>query len=63
MKDAIGTSRERQRRKRDGNLLVAGLCLPKALAPILPFYLQVPSLLTNVPPVPNPNTLCWSSKT
>jgi hypothetical protein len=28
-------------RKRNGIRTVAGLCLPKALAPLLPIYLQV----------------------
>jgi hypothetical protein len=33
-------SQELERRKRTGRaLLLAGLCLPKALAPILPIYL------------------------
>mmetsp|Transcript_16894 Transcript_16894/g.43290 ORF Transcript_16894/g.43290 Transcript_16894/m.43290 type:complete len:796 (-) Transcript_16894:157-2544(-) len=40
VKDAVGTASERQLRKRNGVRQVAGLCLPKALAPFLPVYLQ-----------------------
>lgn len=41
VKDAVATAREKERRKRlPGPLLVAGFCLPKALAPVLPIYLQ-----------------------
>ena len=41
VKDGIATAVERQRRKRlPGPLLLPGLCLPKALAPLLPVYLQ-----------------------
>ena len=42
LRDALATAREKQRRKRKpGELLVPGLCLPKTLGPILPIYLQV----------------------
>lgn len=42
LRDAVSTARERQRRKRRaGEFLVPGFCLPKALAPVLPIYLQV----------------------
>lgn len=42
LKEAVATAREKQRRKRRaGELLVPGFCLPKALAPVLPIYLQV----------------------
>lgn len=41
LKEAVGTAVERQRRRRlQGPLLLPGLCLPKALAPLLPIYLQ-----------------------
>lgn len=41
LKEAVGTAVERQRRRRlPGPLLVPGLCLPKALTPLLPIYLQ-----------------------
>ena len=41
MKEAVGTAVERQRRRRlPGPLLLPGLCLPKALAPLVPIYLQ-----------------------
>lgn len=41
LKEAVGTAVERQRRRRlPGPLLLPGLCLPKALAPLLPIYLQ-----------------------
>jgi len=41
VKEAVGTAREKERRKRRaGALLLPGFCLPKALAPLLPFYLQ-----------------------
>ena len=40
-KDAVGTARDRQKRKKlPGPVVVPGFCLPKALAPILPIYLQ-----------------------
>ncbi len=42
--DAIETAGDRQRRKRvgtsDAPAYVAGLCLPKALGPLLPIFLQ-----------------------
>ena len=42
VKDAVATAREKQRRRRRaGELLVPGFCLPKALSPVLPIYLQV----------------------
>lgn len=41
LKEGIATATERQRRKRmPGPLLLPGLCLPKALSPLLPIYLQ-----------------------
>ena len=42
MKDAVASAREKERRRRRGGpLRVAGLCsVPKALAPVLPVYLQ-----------------------
>jgi hypothetical protein len=42
IKEAVQTARERERRKRkSGPLRVAGFCLPpKALAPVLPIYVQ-----------------------
>ena len=41
MREALATAVERQRRKRlPGQLLLPGLCLPKALSPLLPIYLQ-----------------------
>lgn len=41
LKEGIATAIERQRRKRmPGPLLLPGLCLPKALSPLLPIYLQ-----------------------
>jgi hypothetical protein len=41
VKEAVGTAVERQRRRRlPGPLLLPGLCLPKALAPLVPIYLQ-----------------------
>lgn len=41
-KVAVADAREKERRKRRGGpLLLAGLCVPpKALAPLLPIYLQ-----------------------
>ena len=42
MRDAVQTARDKERRKRKpGPLLLAGFCLPKALQPVLPIYLQV----------------------
>ncbi|CAD7699428.1 unnamed protein product, partial [Ostreobium quekettii] len=47
LKDAIATAKEKERRRRRGMatagagpILVAGFCLPKALTPVLPIYLQ-----------------------
>lgn len=41
LKDAVGTARQREFRKhRPKPLRVAGFCLPKALQPVLPIYLQ-----------------------
>ena len=41
VKEAVATAREKERRKRlPGPLRVAGFCLPKALQPVLPIYLQ-----------------------
>ena len=41
LKEALATAVERQRRKRlPGPLLLPGLCLPKALSPLLSIYLQ-----------------------
>ena len=37
----LQTARDKERRKRKpGPLLLAGFCLPKALQPVLPIYLQ-----------------------
>lgn len=39
--EAVLTARDKERRKRRrGALLVPGFCLPKALGPVLPIYLQ-----------------------
>ena len=41
LQDAISTARDKERRRRrPGPLLVPGFCLPKALSPVLPIYLQ-----------------------
>lgn len=41
VRDAISTSRDKERRKRKGGpVLIPGLCLPKALQPLLPIFLQ-----------------------
>lgn len=41
LKDAVGTARQREHRKhRPKPLRVAGFCLPKALQPVLPIFLQ-----------------------
>eukprot|EP00245_Coleochaete_scutata_P006610 TRINITY_DN2110_c0_g4_i1.p1 TRINITY_DN2110_c0_g4~~TRINITY_DN2110_c0_g4_i1.p1 ORF type:complete len:1158 (-),score=253.89 TRINITY_DN2110_c0_g4_i1:298-3738(-) len=41
VRDAVSTARDKERRKRKGGpVLVPGLCLPKALQPILPIFLQ-----------------------
>lgn len=39
VKEAIATAKDR-RRRRKGDRTLPGLCLPKALTPILPIYLQ-----------------------
>ena len=42
MRDAVQTARDKERRKRKPPpLLLPGFCLPKALQPVLPIYLQV----------------------
>ncbi|KAL7613988.1 hypothetical protein Lser_V15G06230 [Lactuca serriola] len=39
--DAISTSRDKERRKKKGGpIVIPGLCLPKALQPLFPIYLQ-----------------------
>jgi hypothetical protein len=38
---------ERRRSRKDGDVLVAGFCLPKGLAPVLPIYLH--AILTGAP--------------
>ncbi|KAK1290119.1 hypothetical protein QJS10_CPB18g01878 [Acorus calamus] len=41
VRDAISTARDKERRKRKGgSVLIPGLCLPKALQPLLPIFLQ-----------------------
>lgn len=41
VRDAISTSRDKERRKRKGGpVLIPGLCLPKALQPLIPIFLQ-----------------------
>ncbi|XP_061366387.1 protein ILITYHIA [Gastrolobium bilobum] len=41
VRDAVSTSRDKERRKKKGGpILVPGFCLPKALQPILPIFLQ-----------------------
>ena len=41
LKEAVSTAREKERRKRRPlPLRVAGFCLPKALQPVLPIFLQ-----------------------
>ncbi|XP_020529182.1 protein ILITYHIA [Amborella trichopoda] len=41
VRDAISTARDKERRKRKGGpVLIPGLCLPKALQPLLPIFLQ-----------------------
>lgn len=41
LKEAVSTAREKERRKRQPlPLRVAGFCLPKALQPVLPIFLQ-----------------------
>lgn len=41
VRDAISTARDKERRKKKGApVLIPGLCLPKALQPLLPIFLQ-----------------------
>lgn len=41
VRDAVSTSRDKERRKKKGGpVLIPGLCLPKALQPVLPIFLQ-----------------------
>ncbi|CAL5431683.1 unnamed protein product [Camellia sinensis] len=41
VRDVVSTSRDKERRKRKGGpVLIPGLCLPKALQPLLPIFLQ-----------------------
>ncbi|OVA02254.1 HEAT [Macleaya cordata] len=41
VRDAVSTSRDKERRRRKGGpVLIPGLCLPKALQPLLPIFLQ-----------------------
>ncbi|XP_073041088.1 protein ILITYHIA [Primulina eburnea] len=41
VRDAVSTSRDKERRKRKGGpVLIPGFCLPKALQPVLPLFLQ-----------------------
>ncbi|KAI8013381.1 Protein ILITYHIA [Camellia lanceoleosa] len=41
VRDAVSTSRDKERRKRKGGpVLIPGLCLPKALQPLLPIFLH-----------------------
>ncbi|XP_042484650.1 protein ILITYHIA [Macadamia integrifolia] len=41
VRDAVSTARDKERRKRKGGVvLVPGFCLPKALQPLLPIFLQ-----------------------
>ncbi|XP_078182456.1 putative protein kinase regulator ILITHYIA isoform X2 [Carex rostrata] len=41
VRDAVSTARDKERRKRKGgSILIPGFCLPKALQPILPVFLQ-----------------------
>nr|XP_016491594.1 PREDICTED: eIF-2-alpha kinase activator GCN1-like isoform X3 [Nicotiana tabacum] len=42
VRDAVSTSRDKERRKKKGGpVLIPGFCLPKALQPLLPIFLQV----------------------
>ncbi|KAG5046578.1 hypothetical protein JHK86_015984 [Glycine max] len=42
VRDAVSTSRDKERRKKKGGpILIPGFCLPEALQPILPIFLQV----------------------
>ncbi|CAI9767444.1 unnamed protein product [Fraxinus pennsylvanica] len=41
VRDAVSTSRDKERRKRKGGpVLIPGFCLPKALQPVVPIFLQ-----------------------
>ncbi|KAL2941260.1 Protein ILITYHIA [Bienertia sinuspersici] len=41
VRDAVSTARDKERRKKKGGpVLVPGFCLPKALQPVLPIFLQ-----------------------
>ncbi|CAO2827459.1 unnamed protein product [Amaranthus hypochondriacus] len=41
VRDAVSTARDKERRKKKGgSILVPGFCLPKALQPVLPIFLQ-----------------------
>ncbi|KAL5990286.1 eIF-2-alpha kinase activator GCN1 [Asimina triloba] len=41
VRDAVSTARDKERRKRKGGpVLIPGFCLPKALQPLLPIFLQ-----------------------
>ncbi|KAL3520591.1 hypothetical protein ACH5RR_018740 [Cinchona calisaya] len=41
VRDAVSTSRDKERRKKKGGpVVIPGLCLPKALQPLLPIFLQ-----------------------
>ncbi|KAF3663594.1 hypothetical protein FXO37_11913 [Capsicum annuum] len=41
VRDAVSTSRDKERRKKKGGaVLIPGFCLPKALQPLLPVFLQ-----------------------
>ncbi|KAJ0080466.1 hypothetical protein Patl1_23083 [Pistacia atlantica] len=41
VRDAVSTSRDKERRKKKGGpILIPGFCLPKALKPLLPIFLQ-----------------------
>nr|XP_027089601.1 protein ILITYHIA [Coffea arabica] len=41
VRDAVSTSRDKERRKKKGGtVVIPGLCLPKALQPLLPVFLQ-----------------------
>ncbi|KAH6803964.1 ILITYHIA protein [Perilla frutescens var. frutescens] len=41
VRDAISTARDKERRKKKGGpVLIPGFCLPKALQPVLPIFLQ-----------------------
>ncbi|RXH82519.1 hypothetical protein DVH24_036860 [Malus domestica] len=41
VRDAVSTSRDKERRKKKGGpILIPGFCLPKALQPLLPIFIQ-----------------------